>query len=72
MLLSVLAVCTEEELGPEGDGQEDAAAQSVSEIALTPSELAARREQIKAKIRTIGKMQRVFQLLRYVFTGASA
>lgn len=55
MLLSVLAVCTEEELGPEG---------TPSEVGSDADESAARREQIRAKILTIGRMQRVFNVLR--------
>jgi hypothetical protein len=67
MLLAVLAVCTEEELGPDSEETRE-----VSEIGMTPSEIAQRRENIKAKIRTIGRMQRVFALLRFVFCILSA
>jgi hypothetical protein len=61
MLLAVLQVCTEEELGDEDSDIHDTA-----DIGATPTEIANRREAIKAKIRTIGRMQRVFSLLRCV------
>ena len=57
MLLAVLSVCSEEELDvEEGEGKEDQEAE----------QLRQRREQIKNKIRAVGRMQRVFTLLRCV------
>ena len=57
MLLAILSICTQEELAEsdESDGE-------------TPSmdDLAARRQVIKNKILAVGRMQRVFQLLRFV------
>ena len=58
MLLAVLSVCSEEELDTESD-EEAKEAQAAEEIQK-------RREQIKNKIRAVGRMQRVFTLLRYV------
>ncbi|KAG1741615.1 Metallo-dependent phosphatase-like protein [Suillus lakei] len=52
MLLAILATCSPEEL------------EDTEDLALPPSEVAARRQAIKNKILAVGKMQRVFQLLR--------
>ncbi|KAJ8584056.1 Metallo-dependent phosphatase [Rhizopogon salebrosus TDB-379] len=66
MLLAILATCSPEELedtevsSDEGDGGNRA----ITDLALPPSEVAARRQAIKNKILAVGKMQRVFQLLR--------
>jgi serine/threonine-protein phosphatase 2B catalytic subunit len=56
MLLAVLSVCSEEELDTDSDGEikEEHAAEQIR----------LRREQIKNKIRAVGRMQRVFTLLR--------
>ncbi|KAI0338315.1 Metallo-dependent phosphatase [Trametopsis cervina] len=62
MLLAVLAVCSEEELegtGSVGDDDDD-----TRTIASTQSEVEQRRKEIKSKIMAVGKMQRIFQLLR--------
>lgn len=66
MLLAVLSVCSEEELEDSGSEEEVPGAGIATDLALSPSELAARRQQIKNKILAVGRMQRVFQLLRYV------
>ena len=58
MLLAVLSVCSEEELdGDDSDSDEDART-------LMSPDINARRQQIKNKIMAVGRMQRVFQLLR--------
>lgn len=61
MLLSVLSVCSEEEL--DGDSEEEAKGDQ------TADEIQARREQIRNKIRAVGRMQRVFTILRCVVPG---
>jgi serine/threonine-protein phosphatase 2B catalytic subunit len=66
MLLAVLAVCSEEEL--ETASEDDEETRTITDLGLTPDEIAQRRQQIKTKILAVGKMQRVFQLLRYVIS----
>lgn len=63
MLLAILATCSPEELECMEEEEDDGDA---VDLALPPSELAARSQQIKNKILAVGKMQRVFQLLRCV------
>lgn len=58
MLLAILAVCSAEELEDDSDDT-----LTTTDLGLTP-EIVQRREQIKNKILAVGKMQRVFQLLR--------
>ncbi|KZP02236.1 hypothetical protein FIBSPDRAFT_970248 [Athelia psychrophila] len=65
MLLAVLSVCSEEELedsSPE-EGEIPGGIMG-ADLALSPNEVAVRRQQIKNKILAVGKMYRVFQLLR--------
>ena len=59
MLLAILSICTQEELAESEESEEE-----------TPSveDLAARKQVIKNKILAVGRMQRVFQLLRFVDT----
>ncbi|CAL1710690.1 unnamed protein product [Somion occarium] len=65
MLLAILSICTEDELEDDGSSQGDEDdARTLGDMTLSPSEAAARRQQIKNKILAVGKMQRVFQLLR--------
>jgi len=59
MLLAVLSVCTEEELEESSD-EED----SLADLALSESEIAERRQAIKNKVLAVGRMARVFKLLR--------
>lgn len=59
MLLSVLSVCSEEEL--DTDSEDEVKEEKAAE------EIRLRRQQIKNKIRAVGRMQRVFTLLRSVF-----
>ncbi|KAF9450401.1 Metallo-dependent phosphatase [Macrolepiota fuliginosa MF-IS2] len=57
MLLAILSICSQEEL-VDGEGEGGRMDEDASE------ELAARRQQIKNKILAVGRMQKVFQLLR--------
>lgn len=66
MLLAVLAVCSEEELELESSEDEEDDARTTAGPGSIPSDLAQRRQQIKNKILAVGRMQRVFQLLRCV------
>jgi serine/threonine-protein phosphatase 2B catalytic subunit len=63
MLLSILAVCSSEEL-------EDTASESSDDdsghTTAAEGKISERRQQIKNKILAVGRMQRVFQLLRLV------
>ncbi|KAF9531411.1 serine/threonine-protein phosphatase 2B catalytic subunit [Crepidotus variabilis] len=54
MLLAILSTCTQEELA-ESDSEEET---------VGTDDLAARRQLIKSKIMAVGRMQKVFQLLR--------
>jgi len=65
MLLAILSICSDDEL-VEAESDEDAAARGAGEPPQSPTELAHRRQQIKNKIMAVGKMQRVFQILRFV------
>jgi serine/threonine-protein phosphatase 2B catalytic subunit len=63
MLVAVLNTCTKEEL----EDQEDVAMVApTSPISPTSEESDARRKVIKNKILAVGRMSRVFALLRYV------
>jgi len=68
MLLAILRICSEEELGtvPE-EGDET---RTIPEASMSP-DLAARKQLIKNKILAVGKMQKVFQILREESENAS-
>ena len=57
MLLAILSICTQEELAESEESEEEAP---------SVEDLAARKQVIKNKILAVGRMQRVFQLLRFV------
>ncbi|KAG6856514.1 hypothetical protein H0H87_003602 [Tephrocybe sp. NHM501043] len=59
MLLAVLSVCSQEELS-----EADADSGDEMEPGLSAEESQKRRQEIKKKIMAIGKMQKVFQMLR--------
>ena len=63
MLLAILSICSQEELDSESDGEEEVQEQ---EEALRTEAIAARRQAIKNKIMAVGRMQKVFQILRFV------
>ncbi|KAI0300575.1 Metallo-dependent phosphatase [Multifurca ochricompacta] len=72
MLLAVLAVCSREELEDDTSSSEDEEAeQAIMDQAISPSDVSARRQQIKNKILAVGRMQRMFQLLREEAENAS-
>lgn len=60
MLLAVLSVCSREELN-DSDSDDEGGQEEDDEAAL-----AGRSQQIKNKILAVGRMQRVFQILRCV------
>ncbi|RPD56606.1 Metallo-dependent phosphatase [Lentinus tigrinus ALCF2SS1-7] len=79
MLLAILSVCSDQELESVSSEEEDAEraralndsdseegdeTRTVADLSLTPNEIASRRQEIKNKILAVGRMQRVFQLLR--------
>ena len=65
MLLAILSTCSDDEIA-ESESDEDAAARGINGPPQSPIDLAQRRQQIKNKIMAVGKMQRVFQILRFV------
>jgi serine/threonine-protein phosphatase 2B catalytic subunit len=62
MLLSILSVCSEEELEASSSEDDDLAGER---HAAASNAIRHRRQVIKDKILAVGKMQRIFQLLRY-------
>ncbi len=79
MLLAILSVCSDQELGSVSSEEEDAErARALNDsdseegdetrtvTDLSPNEISERRQEIKNKILAVGRMQRIFQLLRYV------
>ena len=66
MLLAVLSVCSEEEL-TDADSDSIEGTEVPTDIAPTPEEIRRRRQEIKNKILAVGKVQRMFQILRSVF-----
>ena len=59
MLLSLLNICTKEELEEEDEGLID--------VKESVAESAERKRIIKSKILAVGRVSRVFALLRYAF-----
>ncbi len=67
MLLAILACCTAEELG-ESSEEEEGDGQGRARDADALVGVGARRQAIKNKILAAGRMRRVFQILRFVFS----
>ena len=64
MLLAVLSVCSQEELDEDSEDEDS----EESEDGVTPrgpSEKTLRQQELKRKILLVGKMQKLFTLLRY-------
>lgn len=62
MLLAILSCCTAEELEESSSDEEKA------EDVGAENEAAQRRAAIKNKILAVGRMRRMFQLLRFVYS----
>ena len=67
MLLAILSICSQEELDSESDGEEEAQ----EEETIRTEAVAARRQAIKNKIMAVGRMQKVFQILRFVLCSSN-
>jgi serine/threonine-protein phosphatase 2B catalytic subunit len=63
MLLAVLSVCSPEELEDSWSSEEEVASHALADA--NANARAERREQIKNKIRAVGRLQVMFQNLRY-------
>jgi serine/threonine-protein phosphatase 2B catalytic subunit len=68
MLLAVLSVCSPEELEDGSSSEDEAAERTLIDQATTPDTRATRRQQIRNKILAVGRLQLMFQNLRYVTT----
>ena len=72
MLLAVLSVCSPEELEDDNFSEDEEVERAIINEATTDEAraalAAARRQQIKNKIRAVGRMQLMFQHLRYATT----
>lgn len=65
MLLAILSICSAEELEESSEEDTDASDEKFGEFPMSP-EISARRQLIKNKILAVGRLQRVFNVLRYV------
>ena len=65
MLITILNICSREELEDTSSSDGEGEARTVTDSAVVANDISARRQQIKNKILAVGKMQRVYQLLRY-------
>ena len=68
MLLAVLSVCTAEELEDSSEDEAPGGVQSPREAEADAAAIEQRRAAIRNKILAVGKMRRLFQLLRCVST----
>ena len=66
MLLAILSICSAEELEESSEEDTDVSdAEKLGDMPMSP-EISARRQLIKNKILAVGRLQRVFNVLRYV------
>lgn len=67
MLLAILSICSAEELEESSEESTDVSdgEEKLGDILMSP-EISARRQQIKNKILAVGRLQRVFNVLRSV------
>jgi len=68
MLLAILSICSAEELEESSEESTDVSDEEggkLRDVLMSP-EISARRQQIKNKILAVGRLQRVFNVLRYV------
>ena len=67
MLLAILSICSAEELEESSEESTDVSdGEDPKFREPVPPEISARRQQIKNKILAVGRLQRVFNVLRYV------
>jgi len=68
MLLAILSICSAEELEESSEEDTDVsdADEKFRDMPMSP-EISARRQLIKNKILAVGRLQRVFNVLRYVY-----
>ncbi|GAA6061322.1 hypothetical protein JCM10212_003212 [Sporobolomyces blumeae] len=65
MLIAMLGICSQEELDEEDEEEEEVAASGTDEEPeMTEEEVAERRAAIKNKILAVGKMSKIFSVLR--------
>jgi serine/threonine-protein phosphatase 2B catalytic subunit len=71
MLLAILSTCSAEELETSSEESTDVSDKEEDKLGDFPMspEISARRQQIKNKILAVGRLQRVFNVLRYVCPG---
>lgn len=67
MLLAILAICSEEEL-TEDAGEGGVIGGETGDTTMDAKQVSERREEIKAKVLAVGKINRVFKVLRFVAT----
>jgi serine/threonine-protein phosphatase 2B catalytic subunit len=66
MLLAILSICSAEELEESSEESTEVSDDDGGKVAPIPQDISARRQQIKNKILAVGRLQRVFTVLRYV------
>lgn len=67
--MAILSICSAEELEESSEESTDVSdgEEGKRREAPVPQDLSARKQQIKNKILAVGRMQRVFNALRYAF-----